>query len=663
MKKTVFGLGRLVVNIAVVFAIPLAHSAEGTHIVLVTLGALLFSLVNGGIIWARFDPDDHPRLAGLLFGLDLVAFFLVIRGMVFCVLGYQVFLFLPLLFIFEVGAWFSSMTCLVSAFISGSALSLVMTSCTNDMPVSLWMAFASYIAGAFTAIHLARKDQAGALDKHVPSASVIQLNEFVNVLPFGAAVLDEKRQIKTLNNALRGMLDSDGNGLEGRLLDDVLREHEWSGLRSDLLGPASGQRELAASNLTWKIQGRTMTVDLFLKLHMDTGSDARSWLLFVMDRSQEEVLQKRAERYARWVEELQEALRKRKEELRAIQRISDVLSRYHDLDEVLGRVLNVISSELDARKVSIMMFDPKKRVLTIRKAIGIAAHSLKSVRFKIGEGIAGYVASKRKAVLVQDVEKDPRFFKISSASYRKGVLLCAPIIFRRKLLGVVNAESVRRDDFADEDLSLLTAIANQTAVAIESTKLYDDLNKSYLATMNALAQVIEAKDEYTKGHSERVTNIAVLIAEEMGLDVKQINSLRKAGSLHDIGKVGIPGDILNKPGKLTPLERSIIRSHPVIGERIIKRIDFLSDITSVVRHHHERFDGSGYPDALKNGDISILARILGVADAYDAMTSDRPYRKAMGRDKAISELKEYSGSQFDPAVVEAFLRVANAVDG
>jgi putative two-component system response regulator len=183
----------------------------------------------------------------------------------------------------------------------------------------------------------------------------------------------------------------------------------------------------------------------------------------------------------------------------------------------------------------------------------------------------------------------------------------------------------------------------------------EELRRLFMGSIKALAQALEAKDEYTQGHSERVAEVAVGIANYLSLSESEINDMWLAGFLHDIGKIGIQETVLNKPGKLSPSEWQMIQQHPVLAERILCPIEELSEVIKIVRHHHERYDGSGYPDGLSGSDIPLGARILSVADAYDALTSKRPYRDALSHEDAVAVLEESAGTQFDPVIVRAFL--------
>ena len=190
-----------------------------------------------------------------------------------------------------------------------------------------------------------------------------------------------------------------------------------------------------------------------------------------------------------------------------------------------------------------------------------------------------------------------------------------------------------------------------------SFKLYIDMRTNYIETIQAFNKVLEAKDKYTSGHAERVQGYACKIAESMKISESQIQKISTAALLHDIGKIGIDDSILKKPGELTAEEYVAIQSHPSIGSNIIEGVDFLHDISHIVEQHHEKYDGTGYPKGLKGEEIRLEAAILSIADVYDAMTSDRPYRKALSTSFTIKELKLNSGTQFDPKIASHFIKI------
>jgi putative nucleotidyltransferase with HDIG domain len=195
-----------------------------------------------------------------------------------------------------------------------------------------------------------------------------------------------------------------------------------------------------------------------------------------------------------------------------------------------------------------------------------------------------------------------------------------------------------------------------------SFKLYVDMRKNYYDTVKALINAIEAKDPYTSGHANRVGEYSVAIAQEINLSAKQIEIIKNAALLHDIGKIGIDDRILNKQERLSELELEVIKNHPSIGYDIIKDIGFLKDVMNIVKHHHEKWDGSGYPMGLKGSEIPIETTVLTISDSYDAMTTDRPYRKALSSEEAIKELLKYSGTQFNPEIIDKAIETLRKID-
>ncbi|MHB9004165.1 MAG: HD domain-containing phosphohydrolase [Coriobacteriia bacterium] len=254
----------------------------------------------------------------------------------------------------------------------------------------------------------------------------------------------------------------------------------------------------------------------------------------------------------------------------------------------------------------------------------------------------------------------PRESEVTRVDEVTGALaaLCVPL---NSPEGVLGALTVGSHDpsfrFGSDDVRLLSTIANHVTIAVGNIELFSSLQDAYLATVRSLAAAVDAKDPYTRGHSERVASYAVAIAKELELSHDQQVALEMAAYLHDIGKIGVREEILLKPGKLSDDEMSLMRHHPLIGANILKPVGFPWPITPVVRHHHERWDGQGYPAGLKGEEIPFLARILTIADSYEAMVSDRPYRRGRTSKEAIAELQECAGRQFDVKIVDAFVSV------
>jgi len=344
--------------------------------------------------------------------------------------------------------------------------------------------------------------------------------------------------------------------------------------------------------------------------------------------------------------------------LEALTAASTVVNSTLELKELLKLVMDLAARSLRAEASSILLKDKATGDLLFDIATGDAAEAIKTIRIPRGAGIAGHVAETASSLLVPDCSKDPRFFKGADEKSRFVTrnIIAVPLIARGVVIGVVEVlNRMGGGTFNDADLKLLQALAHQSAVAIQNAQLFHDLQESFLSTVQALAQAVDAKDSYTAGHSSRVTQYSVLIAEELGLDAETVRKVRLAGLLHDVGKIGIRDSVLGKPGQLNDEEFAVMKSHPAVGGTILKPVAQLADVVPGVVSHHERFDGRGYPGGLKGEDIPLLGRIIGVADAFDAMTSDRVYRPRLPDETALAELRKHSGGQFDSRMVKAFL--------
>ncbi|HUU50297.1 MAG TPA: HD domain-containing phosphohydrolase [Nitrospinota bacterium] len=341
---------------------------------------------------------------------------------------------------------------------------------------------------------------------------------------------------------------------------------------------------------------------------------------------------------------------------RVLSEIAMTMNFPQDTDNMLDTILNIAVKALDAKKGLLIIKNKNHSGLVIKSAIGYDKGLIGKTKIRFGEGIVGWVVENGKPVILPEGDKDNRFEKISHLELENQSILCVPLIHSRKIMGGISiSNKICGKKFSDEDIIILNNLAVQTAVALENAMLREKIESTYFETISALALAVESKDKYTRGHSIRVGRIAKTIAEKMDVAKKEIEDIEHAATLHDIGKIGIVDNILLNKGKLTPLEFDVIKRHPEIGENIIKPVASLSQICPIVRHHHERVDGNGYPDHLSEKEIPRASRILIVADAFDAMTSDRPYRKAMGFEEAIKELDRNAGYQFDRDVVNNFI--------
>jgi putative nucleotidyltransferase with HDIG domain len=351
--------------------------------------------------------------------------------------------------------------------------------------------------------------------------------------------------------------------------------------------------------------------------------------------------------------------RKRARELSYIYRIGREVSSTLELNEVLNTIVKGTTEVLDLKICAILLVDetiPDR--LKVSRMHGVDYKQLENQYIKQGEGISGWVWQNKQSILIKDVNQDSRFCARDKERYYTGSLISVPLESKGKIIGIINGNNKTNGElFKEEDLLLLKEIAVESAIAIENALLYKNLKDIYVHTISALASALEAKDRYTRSHSENVTKFAVAIAEELCFSAEQIEVIRQACQLHDLGKIGIHDYILTKTGKLSAEEWDEIKLHSLRGAQILQPIGFLTEVAELVKQHHERFDGKGYPYQLNGQDIQLGARIMAVADAFDAMISERPYRKkALSVSQAIEELKLKSGSQFDPQIVKVFLQ-------
>jgi len=352
-------------------------------------------------------------------------------------------------------------------------------------------------------------------------------------------------------------------------------------------------------------------------------------------------------------------LTKIKEELQDIFKVNHVLSASVNLEKIFSLITRLTCELMLTDACILRLLDEQKKALVVNSSYCISGAYLKKVHMlNLGDSISGRVAHTRKPIAVYDIDKDSRIAH-QELLRKEGVksALSIPILFHDKLLGVISTFSKKPRHFSKEEIEVLSIFASQVAMALQESKLYEDIHLNYFNTVHALVLAMEARDPYTRGHTERVTKYALDTAKRLNMPQEELEILRYGGEVHDIGKISIPDFILGKPGKLTPAERAVIELHPVKGAEMLEPLEFLRPALPVVRHHHERYDGTGYPDGLEKEKIPIMARILACADAFDAMTSERPYRRRrLSIGEAIVEIKNNFGSQFDPNIARLFIK-------
>jgi len=344
---------------------------------------------------------------------------------------------------------------------------------------------------------------------------------------------------------------------------------------------------------------------------------------------------------------------------RLLSRIGSAINSYEGIDNLLNLIIEHTAAAVGADMGNLMLVDGEKGELYVKTSWSNNGQvATPELRVKVGEGVAGWVARESRPM-----RSSSNAFALGfrQTAQEETAVLSVPLKLRDHPIGVI---TVLRGDpsraFTEDDELLLSSIGSQVAVAIENYRLNLNVERTYMETIMALALAVEAKDPYSAGHSKRVGVYAMQIGEVLGFDEEMLRTLSDAGLLHDIGKIGIKDEILMKPSSLTPDEWKIMQQHPLIGEAIVKPVRSLSKVVVLVRHHHERYDGAGYPEGLKGDDIPMGARILAVADSYDSMITDRPYRKRFSLEETKAELRRNAGTQFDPTVVDAFFKALDA---
>ncbi|MBW2663154.1 MAG: HD domain-containing protein [Deltaproteobacteria bacterium] len=352
----------------------------------------------------------------------------------------------------------------------------------------------------------------------------------------------------------------------------------------------------------------------------------------------------------RFLEESNKALINIQDKLDRLSRFQSEKLLSYDVDHILEIWLVRLRQLVKIEVCSVFLVEEREIefIHKISKPEKLSPVIQKEVEVQISLGNFGQAISKGIPLTVQ-----AEIF--GKESGRHFSIMIAPLSSLKRTIGaVVIAFEENREFIRQQTLKLLHILADFFSLSLENAYLFDDLKSTYFDTVKVIANSIEARDSYTIGHSERVVRFAKAIAEELNWDKNEIELIEWGGMLHDVGKIGISDYILNKTGKLTDDEYNEIKSHPLIGAQIIKDISFLDSVMPYILEHHERFDGKGYPRGVAGKNISIKGRLLAVADAFDAMTSDRTYRKALDPEDAFKEILKNGGTQFDPEVVQAF---------
>ena len=342
--------------------------------------------------------------------------------------------------------------------------------------------------------------------------------------------------------------------------------------------------------------------------------------------------------------------------LTTLHKVSDILSRASSVEALFDSILSAILEVSGGDRAAILMRPPEGTgndvdMVAVRTKDGGSTGAVTLSRTVVND-----VLEKGISAFTDDALADERYVGGESiVRQRIRSVMCAPMRTTDQILGVLYVDSHEAREFSEAELELLAAVGNQAGIALHRAKLMAEVERLFLDVMKAIASIIDAKDGYTHKHSERVAAFGVRLAAQLGFDADRRAVVELSGLLHDVGKIGVPDAILNKPGKLTDSEFKEMRLHPLHGARILSNIQSQKVVSLLpgVKYHHERWDGKGYPEGLAGEDIPFLGRLLGVADFLDALTSDRSYRKGLPLEEALQMVKDLAGQAFDPVVVKA----------
>src|SRR5438874_12402710 len=495
-----------------------------------------------------------------------------------------------------------------------------------------------------------------------------RLNRLNDVREIGDAIAAELRSLVDYHNCRVFVVDGDElipvaflgdltSGIDSQSLD-ILRKRVGEGVtgRCAELGESIVVADAANCEFGQLIEGTVPIEESLLAVPLRYGSRVVGVIvvsklgLNQFDEDDVRLLEVLAGHAAVAVENasLYESARREAESATSLLEFGRELATLVDLDDIAGRVTELSAEILGSSNTSFYLESDGD--LRLRAEHG---HSPE---------LAAELAARPYPRAALDVSRDPY---IAEPQDYEPVIGEAPVPGGRYAVAPFGVDGrvgclvalVERDDFGARELGLLGGLAQQAKLAIANASSYEGLERTFVSTVEALANALEANDEYTSTHARWITDLSLRVGRELGLDERTLKRLELGALLHDIGKIGIPSDVLSKPGRLTAAERTLVQTHPELGERIIAPIDRLQAVRPIVRHCHERWDGCGYPDGVAGEEIPLESRIIFVCDAYHAMTTDRPYRRRLSHREAVRRLAESAGTQFDPGVVEVARRV------
>ncbi len=454
--------------------------------------------------------------------------------------------------------------------------------------------------------------------------------------------------------ASKGILTLDGAGIVPKVI------------RSGELINVPNVMQYADYVPNWKAARSEMAIPLKVGDDVIGAIDVQSSETNAFNKDDERLMSIFANRAASALENarLYKQTREQLRQITALRNVDNAIIGAFDLRPILNILLEEVTTQLNVDAAGVLLYNPHMQTLDCADRRGFHTAALKYTSLRLGEGYAGKAATERRMIHVKnifenkkDLENSPLFADENFNTY-----FGVPLIAKGELKGVLEIFHRAEITPSSEWMDFLETFAGQAAIAIDNATLFDNLQRSntellqaYDATLEGWVKALDMRDRETEHHTQRVTNITLKLAREIGINDQNLIHIRRGALLHDIGKMGIPDDILTKQGPLTDDEMKIMRQHPHYARHFISQIDYLRPALDIPFYHHEKWDGTGYPQGLKGKEIPLAARIFAIADVWDALTSNRPYREAWSEEDTLKYIKDQSGKHFDPKIVEAFL--------
>jgi response regulator RpfG family c-di-GMP phosphodiesterase len=471
-------------------------------------------------------------------------------------------------------------------------------------------------------------------------------------------VVDDEQHIRSILCEILSSLEYDVSAVEnGREALNALRNHQYDMVITDLMMPEIGGLELLK-----KI--KSFAPDIVVVIMTGFGTIASA--VDAMKQGAYEYVLKPF-KLNELIYTIKRGIEKRtletknvklKEALSLLQLNEAIDSGIED-EKILGIIIDTTLREIDADVVSCLLRNSENGRFETRIKHSRDREYYGKLLGELENCACDDIFEQDKVLLLGEKEIKEQFPCLPQLE-KLTSFISIPLKIKNKIVGAINAYSFAEGrHFTEGECKSASIIAGRAASIIDNSQLYESVQQTFKETVKSFAHALEAKDKYTHGHSEKVTLYSDLICDALDIPQEEAERISLAAQLHDIGKIGIVEDVLNKPGRLNEEEYEIIKKHPATGTRILQPLHFLKDILPIIHHHHEHYDGRGYPGGLRGEDIPLGSRIISVGDTYDAMTSSRPYRIGLSHEETVEELVRCSGTQFDPKIVAVFVRIMN----